>query len=228
MAGSALAGCHALHGGVSESGGCERASCCMTGVARETGRNVITRLAVRLRAVVAGGAGAWFGVHVSEARAHPRGGAMAGIARLVGDRVIRRFARDDVVVMALLALMGDYADVGEPRHLPRGGRGMALVTRLICGYVIRGFDGGALNTTAPRVAGFAFFGRALEGALDMAGFAGNLHMCPGQRKSRFHVIETHIAFGVGRRRVAVRNGKQEQTQHGNDANPGQKSPEIMS
>jgi len=61
---------------------------------------------------------------------------MAGVTRLVGDRVIRRLARGDAVVMALPALMGNYADVGEARHLPRGGRGMALVARLIRGYVI--------------------------------------------------------------------------------------------
>ena len=70
---------------------------------------------------MAGGAGARHHAEMGKGRAHPRGGAMAGIARLTGDRVIRRFALDDVVVMALLALMGDYADVGEPRHLPRGG-----------------------------------------------------------------------------------------------------------
>lgn len=165
---------------------------------------MIAQLAACPRAVVAGGAGAGFRVHVSEARAHPRGGAVAGIAGLIiGDRVIRRLALDDAVVMALFALMGDYADVSESRHLPRGGGGMALVARLPCRYVLRRLDGGGPDTAARRMAGLAIFRRAFEGPLDVTGFTGKYRVCSGQWKTRPDMVEMHVASRLSRPRVAI-------------------------
>lgn len=137
---------------------------------------------------MAGGAGSRLHIHVSEARAHPCGGAMAGVARLVGKRMVGRLALGDAVVVALDAPVGCYANVSKPRHLPCGGRGMTLTARLHCRDVILGFDRGSLNTAARRMAGFAFFGRALESALNVTGFAGKCHVCPSQREAGFDVI----------------------------------------
>lgn len=176
---------------------------------------------------MAGGAGVGHDAKMSKGRAHPGGGAMAAVARLVGDWMIRRLARGDAVVMALRALTGHYADMGEPRHLPRGRRGMALTARLLCRYVIGGFEGNALNATAGRVAGLALLGCAFEGALDMASFAGKRDVRPGQREARFDVIEIHVASCFGRLRVAVKDSKQNKTEQGEAANPGRKPPEML-
>lgn len=176
---------------------------------------------------MAGGARARQHAEMGKGRAHPRGGAMAGIARLSGGGVHGRLARGEAVVMALPALVGRYTGVSEPCHLPRGGRGMALIARLLCRYVIRGLDGGRLNTAARRMAGFAIFWRAFERAMDMAGLARNLYMRARQRKAGFHVIEMHVASCLGGWRVAVRECEQEQAQRGKKAHPGRKSPELI-
>ena len=68
--------------------------------------------------------------------AHPRGGTVTGVARLVGRRVIRRLALGDVVVMALSALVRYYAGMTEKDNTPRRGRGVTLLARLGCHDVI--------------------------------------------------------------------------------------------
>ncbi|GAB4512643.1 MAG: hypothetical protein Tsb0026_16720 [Sulfuricaulis sp.] len=105
---------------------------------------------------------------------------------------------------------------------------MALVARLIRGYVICGFDGGTLHTAARRMAGFAFLRRAFEAALDMAGFAGKCHMRAGQRKAGFDVVKLHVAFCLGGRRITVRQRKQDKAQYRKGTHPGRQSPETIS
>ena len=211
MAGRALTGDDALGRGVRESRCGERSPGRMTGIARLGCRNVVGRFAAR-RGTMAAGASARHHAEMSKGRAHPRGGAMAGIARLIGGRVICRLARGHAVVMALPALMGYHANVSEPCYLPRSGRGMALIACLLCRYVIQGFDGGGLNTAARC----------------MTGLAWNLYMRARQRKAGSHVIKMHVAFGLGGRRIAVRAYEQEQAQCGKKAHPGRQSPELIS
>ena len=60
----------------------------------------------------------WHHIDMGETRAHPRCGAMASVARGIGGQVIRRFALNSDVVMALAALVRRYTNVTEKGNTP--------------------------------------------------------------------------------------------------------------
>ena len=67
---------------------------------------------------------------MGKACAHPRGGTVTSVAGLVSRHVIRRLALDDVVVMALTALVRYYAGMTEKGNAPRRGRSVTRLARL--------------------------------------------------------------------------------------------------
>ena len=77
--------------------------------------------------------------------------------------------------------------------------------------VIRGLECRRLNAAAFRVAEYAILGRPLEGALNVAGLAGDRDVRPGQRETCFEVVKTHFACGRRSQRVAVWHCEQEKT-----------------
>ena len=76
--------------------------------------------------------------------------------------------------------------------------------------------------------GSAFFGRAFKVALNVTGLAGKRYVCPGQRKTRFDVVEAHLACCGRRQRVAVRQREQEKTQDCQGSDPERRSVEKIS
>ena len=101
---------------------------------------------------------------------------------------------------------------------------MALITCLSGRDVVVGLEGGRQNTTTLRVTGFALFRRTFEDALNVAGFAGDLRVCPGQRETRLDVVKIHVACCGSSKRVAIRQQReQEQTQCRRSTDPGRKS-----
>jgi len=100
----------------------------VAGIAGKGGRDVIPRLGAG-RDAMTGGAGTRDDAGMGEAHAHPGSGPMAGVAGLVGERMIRRFSLGDAVVVALGALVSNDASMTEPGHTPRRGGGMTLFTR---------------------------------------------------------------------------------------------------
>ena len=177
MAGCALTGDDTLRGRVVKGRGYERASRRVTGIAREGRRDVAVAAWLgrgRSPLDVTSAVGATAGGHadMGKACAHPRGGAVTGVAGLAGGHVIRRLTLGHAVVMALTALTRRYAGVTEGDNTPRCGRGVALIARLTCYDVIRGLEGAGLNAAALGVTGFAFLGRAFKVALHVTGFAG--------------------------------------------------------
>jgi hypothetical protein len=116
----------------------------------------------------------------------------------------------------------------EMDNAPRRGRSVALFARLGCHDVIGEFEGGCLNTATLCVTGGAFLGRAFKGALNVTGFAGKRHVCPGQRETRSDVVKTHLAFCGRRQRVAVWQSEQEKTRDCQGSDPERRSVEIIS
>ena len=229
MTGAALASHHALCRGMSEARRRERAARGVAGIARERRRNVVVRLGhARPARNMALGAATRCHADMHETRAHPGGGAMASVARCRGGSVVRRFALGDVAVMALTALVGYHTGVTEKGNAPRRGRGVTGLARLGRHDVIGEFEGGCLNTAALCVAGGAFLGRSFKGALNVTGLAGECHVCPGQRETRFDVVKTHVAFCGRRQGVAIRQCEQEKAQDCQGSDPERRSAEINS
>lgn len=119
MAGRALAGHHTLRSGVRKPRCRERTSGCVTGIAREIRRDMVGRLGQpRPARDVTGRAATRHYSDMGKAGAHPRGGAMTGVARCIGGRVIRRLALGNAAIMALTTLVRYYAGVTEKSDTP--------------------------------------------------------------------------------------------------------------
>ena len=80
---------------------------------------------------------------------------------------------------------------------------MALITCLSGRDMVAELVSGRQNPTTLRMTGCALFRRTFEGALDVAGFAGDRRVCPGQWETRLDVVKIHVACCGSSKRVAI-------------------------